>query len=786
MLWRALSHVGKGFYIDVGAQDPLVDSVSLAFYEHGWRGIHVVPTPFYAEALRQARPEDVVIQAAVGAGPTILPFFEIPGTGISTADPAIAEQHRQRGFDVKEITVSCLPLSAILEARPGQDVHWLKIDVEGFEEQVLGSWGTCSVRPWIVVVESTLPLTQIESHGRWEPILVHYGYDLVYFDGLNRYYVCQMHSELKGAFLSPPNVFDNFRLNGTASAPFHTLLQERLRSKTEAFDIQIQEQTQNWRSEVERLTSDFDATIKANGDRELSLLQRLADLQKDANLLEGESSRLNEALLKHTDSAKREIEDLSHRMLLREHEFTAQILAISKQAANEHADLRRHNDRQMSDLRREHCERERVLRTALDASREDFYCREQGFQQHIQTLRAQAFQAHKELEDVLREMVKREQAMTAQLHTIQEQAKEEKRNHEEQASVLRQNHLEREQALQAASEALRQNLYRREQDFQQHTQLLLNQASQAHGELEDVLREMLAREQTMTVQLLAIQKQADDEKATQELRHSEQTKALRLTHTEHETNYLTQVEVLKAENVNLRRQLRSNLDSLSQCIQAYSELKTRHNSQLVATGQRRPSSIFSQVGLTGKLLILSEEVVIGPAATFEHEKSSQDMTMSAPTSSRIRFQPEFTVRPDRKYDLEEFTSLFDRNFVRCAYLALLQREPDLVGEEYYLRRLRSGVSKHLILWQILQSPEARQHSTTIRNLKAAVILSKAGSIPVFGRLLLALLFLLNIGNHMSDLRAIENHIVRVGEEIQNQQEQVLRRIIEKSEYIDQK
>jgi len=36
ILWRALKHVGRGFYIDLGAQDPVIDSISLAFYEHGW------------------------------------------------------------------------------------------------------------------------------------------------------------------------------------------------------------------------------------------------------------------------------------------------------------------------------------------------------------------------------------------------------------------------------------------------------------------------------------------------------------------------------------------------------------------------------------------------------------------------------------------------------------------------------------------------------------------------------------------------------------------------------
>lgn len=65
MLWRALGSVGNGFFIDIGAQHPIKDSVSKIFSEHGWRGIHVEPVPEYANLLREDRPEDIVIQAAV-------------------------------------------------------------------------------------------------------------------------------------------------------------------------------------------------------------------------------------------------------------------------------------------------------------------------------------------------------------------------------------------------------------------------------------------------------------------------------------------------------------------------------------------------------------------------------------------------------------------------------------------------------------------------------------------------------------------------------------------------
>ena len=65
MLWRVLADATPGFYIDIGAQHPLVDSVSRAFYDQGWRGIHVEPTPEHA-ALIVKSPADRVDQRVLG------------------------------------------------------------------------------------------------------------------------------------------------------------------------------------------------------------------------------------------------------------------------------------------------------------------------------------------------------------------------------------------------------------------------------------------------------------------------------------------------------------------------------------------------------------------------------------------------------------------------------------------------------------------------------------------------------------------------------------------------
>jgi hypothetical protein len=50
LLWRALGHVQDGFYIDVGASDPVEHSVTRAFYDAGWRGINIEPLPAHIEA----------------------------------------------------------------------------------------------------------------------------------------------------------------------------------------------------------------------------------------------------------------------------------------------------------------------------------------------------------------------------------------------------------------------------------------------------------------------------------------------------------------------------------------------------------------------------------------------------------------------------------------------------------------------------------------------------------------------------------------------------------------
>ena len=282
ILWRALKNVENGFYIDVGAQDPVVDSVSYAFYKHGWKGVSVEPTQQYSANLRRARPDEVVKQVAIGNQSGSLVFFEFPDTGLSTADQDIADRHKSAGYDFIKTEVQILSLDNLFDEFFNEAIHWMKIDVEGWEKLVLESWEISAARPWILVVEATAPLGQELTHNQWEHLVVAKGYQFAYFDGLNRFYVHENHLDLVEKLNIPPNVFDDFCLNGTASHSFCQLIEDR-EQKAGNLARQLQEQ----RAEV--------AEARAQ-EQEQRAEARTQEQKRHIDALEAECSALRQSV----------------------------------------------------------------------------------------------------------------------------------------------------------------------------------------------------------------------------------------------------------------------------------------------------------------------------------------------------------------------------------------------------------------------------------------------------------------------------------------------------------
>jgi FkbM family methyltransferase len=202
VLWRALRHVQNGRYIDIGASDPRFLSVSRAFYERGWRGVHFEPVPAVAARLRADRPDEPVHEVALSDHCGQITFFLSPTEGNSTGVAAQASRNATM------LQVPVQTLASFGSGWAGKDVHWMKIDVEGMEAQVLRGWDPSLLRPWILLIEATLPNSREPSHFDWEPMVLAAGYHFALFDGLNRFYVADERRELLSAVAAPANVFD--------------------------------------------------------------------------------------------------------------------------------------------------------------------------------------------------------------------------------------------------------------------------------------------------------------------------------------------------------------------------------------------------------------------------------------------------------------------------------------------------------------------------------------------------------------------------------------------------
>jgi len=239
ILARVFNNVTHGFYVDIGSFHPSEDSVTKHFYDKGWRGINVEPVSSLHQIFVSERPRDININCAVSDTTGHIKIYEIRNgeqiTGLSTLDPFVAKSHENVGMFANSATVPSFTLTYIFEKYlENNEIHFLKIDVEGHEAKVLKSGNFKKFRPWVIVIEATKPNTTIPNFSESDEFLLSVGYKFVYMDGLNCFYLADEQYEFFSAFSLPPNVFDKFELN------YHKIYLQNVRLKSEKEELQIE------------------------------------------------------------------------------------------------------------------------------------------------------------------------------------------------------------------------------------------------------------------------------------------------------------------------------------------------------------------------------------------------------------------------------------------------------------------------------------------------------------------------------------------------------------------
>lgn len=182
---RLLTYAPTGFYVDIGANDPVHFNNTWRFYKRGWTGVNIEPTPSLFESIKTNRPRDINLNIGIGAADTSMPFYVLSTHTLSTFDKTTADHAVRDGFTLKDtVSVPVRPLAAVLgEHAADRKIDFMSIDVEGFEIAVLNSNDWERFRPRLVMLEVNRAEDEIQA------FMAAHGYIDVFMNGLNKIYL---------------------------------------------------------------------------------------------------------------------------------------------------------------------------------------------------------------------------------------------------------------------------------------------------------------------------------------------------------------------------------------------------------------------------------------------------------------------------------------------------------------------------------------------------------------------------------------------------------------------
>ena len=196
ILFYVFHNVKNGFYIDIGANDPNIISVTKSFYLRGWNGINIEPLPDKYNSLLSFRPKDINLKIGVGKNKGNATLY-LSGTGST-----MKKKYSQNKNKTLHIIIDTMENVCKEFVEKDKEIHFCKIDVEGEEKNVLLGYDFEKCRPKVFLIESTLPGTGIPCHDEWESLLLKNNYSFIYQYKINRFYIDNKIRNLDKKFLN--------------------------------------------------------------------------------------------------------------------------------------------------------------------------------------------------------------------------------------------------------------------------------------------------------------------------------------------------------------------------------------------------------------------------------------------------------------------------------------------------------------------------------------------------------------------------------------------------------
>jgi FkbM family methyltransferase len=173
----------KGFYIDVGAFHPVLDSnTHLLRLVHGWTGLNIDANPDNIALFDQHCPESRNVCALISDVEEEVTFNLLDMPGMGTADPQMVARAERIGRTVTgRQSMRTRRLDEVIadSLRSVPPIDFLNVDVEGYDLKVLRSNDWNKYRPLLILVEDLAMDLERVSENPIKRFMNSVGYNII-------------------------------------------------------------------------------------------------------------------------------------------------------------------------------------------------------------------------------------------------------------------------------------------------------------------------------------------------------------------------------------------------------------------------------------------------------------------------------------------------------------------------------------------------------------------------------------------------------------------------------
>jgi len=146
-----LKDIKNGFYVDVGANNPVIQSNTNFFYRKGWSGINIDAKPGSMKVFFKKRKRDINLEIPVSDVHESVKFFMFNPSFYDTFSEEIANHHKDKLVGTKMLNTK--KLSDVFDEVNISEIDFLSVDVEGYDLKVLKSNDWSKYRPKVIIIE---------------------------------------------------------------------------------------------------------------------------------------------------------------------------------------------------------------------------------------------------------------------------------------------------------------------------------------------------------------------------------------------------------------------------------------------------------------------------------------------------------------------------------------------------------------------------------------------------------------------------------------------------------